>query len=175
MPDLYISWSEYHQKIEQLAVKIYQDRWEFNQIVCIAKGGLRLGDILCRLYRKPLAILCASSYTGTENRVRGEISFSSHLAMTSEKLGDRILLLDDLADSGVSLRESINWLAREYPHDIAEIRTGVIWCKACSMITPDYYIDYLPDNPWIHQPFEYYEQTNPAELAAKYEQVVLTE
>lgn len=170
MPDLYISWSEYHQKIEQLAVKIHQDHWEFNQIVCIAKGGLRLGDTLCRLYRKPLAILCASSYAGLENRVRGQISFSSHLAMTGDKLGDRILLLDDLADSGVSLRESINWLAR-YDQEISEIRTGVIWCKACSIITPDYYVDYLPDNPWIHQPFEYYEQINPAELAAKYQQV----
>lgn len=175
MPDLYISWSEYHQKIEQLAVKIYQDNWEFNQIVCIAKGGLRLGDTLCRLYRKPLAILCASSYSGPENRVRGAISFSSHLAMTSQKLGDRILLLDDLADSGVSLRESINWLHRNYHTDIAEIRTGVIWYKACSIITPDYYVDYLPDNPWIHQPFEYYEQINPAELAAKSQQVAFTE
>ncbi|HEY9726091.1 MAG TPA: phosphoribosyltransferase, partial [Chroococcales cyanobacterium] len=39
MPDLYISWSEYHQKIEQLAAKIYAANWDFNQIVCIAKGG----------------------------------------------------------------------------------------------------------------------------------------
>lgn len=183
MPDLYISWSEYHQKIEQLAVKIYQNNWDFNQIVCIAKGGLRIGDTMCRLYRKPLAILCASSYSGPENRVRGKISFSSHLAMTTEKIGDdsearlrdRILLLDDLVDSGVSLRESINWLYRRYPNDIAEIRTGVIWYKACSEISPDYYVDYLPDNPWIHQPFERYEQINPAELAAMHEPVALGE
>ena len=176
MPDLYISWSEYHQKIEQLAVKIYQSNWDFNQIVCIAKGGLRLGDTLCRLYRQPLAILCASSYSGPENRVRGKISFSSHLAMTTQKLGDRVLLLDDLADSGVSLRESMHWLDRHYGTEITEIRTGVIWYKACSEITPDYYVDYLPDNPWIHQPFERYEQINPAELAATtYEPVALSE
>lgn len=175
MPDLYISWSEYHQKIEQLAVKIHQSNWEFNQIVCIAKGGLRVGDTICRLYRKPLAILCASSYSGPENRLRGAISFSSHLAMTTEKLGDRVLLLDDLVDSGVSLRESIHWLQRHYGSEIAEIRTGVIWYKACSEITPDYYVDYLSDNPWIHQPFERYEQMNPAQLAAQYEQVALSE
>jgi len=175
MPDLYISWSEYHQKIEQLAVKIYQSNWDFNQIVCIAKGGLRIGDTLCRLYRKPLAILCASSYSGPENRLRGDIRFSSHLAMTTEKLGDRILLLDDLADSGVSLRESINWLNRNYDTEIEAIRTGVIWYKACSVTTPDYYVDYLPDNPWIHQPFEHYEHLSPAQLAATYEQVVLSE
>jgi hypothetical protein len=168
MPDLYISWSEYHQKIEQLAVKIYESHWDFNQIVCIAKGGLRVGDILCRIYRKPLAILSASSYGGPENRVRGAIAFSRHLAMTSEQLGSRVLLVDDLVDSGISLREAINWLEHHYSDEIEEIRTAVLWYKDCSVITPDYYVDYLPDNPWIHQPFEHYEEMSPAELASNY-------
>jgi hypothetical protein len=168
MPDLYISWSEYHQKIEQLAAKIYESHWDFNQIVCIAKGGLRVGDILCRLYRKPLAILSASSYGGSENRVRGAIAFSRHLAMTTDQLGSRVLLVDDLVDSGVSLRESINWLERNHSSEIEEIRTAVVWYKDCSIITPDYYVDYLPDNPWIHQPFERYEQMGLAELASTY-------
>jgi uncharacterized protein len=64
MHDLYVSWTEYHQKIEQLAVQIYNCGWQFNQIVCLARGGLRVGDILSRLYKQPLAILAASSYGG---------------------------------------------------------------------------------------------------------------
>lgn len=168
MPDLYISWSQYHQAIEQLAIKIYQAGWEFNQIVCIAKGGLRIGDILCRLYHKPLAILSASSYAGPENRVRSEIKFSRHLTMTTEHLGSRVLLVDDLVDSGISLQESINWLKRHYSNEVEEIRTGVLWYKDCSIIAPDYYVEYLSDNPWIHQPFERYEQISPAELAEGY-------
>ncbi|MFB8791167.1 MAG: phosphoribosyltransferase family protein [Potamolinea sp.] len=168
MHDLYISWSEYHQKIEQLAAKIYESHWDFNQIVCIAKGGLRVGDILCRVYRKPLAILAASSYGGLENRIRSEITFSHHLAMTKETLGSRVLLVDDLVDSGVSLQESIKWLERYHGAEIEEIRTAVIWYKDCSAIAPDYYVDYLSDNPWIHQPFERYEKMSPAELAANY-------
>ena len=168
MPDLYISWSEYHQKIERLAVKIYEANWDFNQIVCIAKGGLRVGDILCRIYEKPLAILSASSYGGPENRVRGAIAFSHHLSMTTERLGNRVLLVDDLVDSGVSLRESIHWLQEHHGAEIDEIRTAVLWYKADSVIAPDFYVDYLPDNPWIHQPFEPYELMSPAELAKSY-------
>ncbi len=168
MPDLYISWSEYHQKIERLAAQIYAANWDFNQIVCIAKGGLRVGDILCRIYRKPLAIFSASSYGGSDNRLRGAITFSRHLSMTTEQLGSRVLLVDDLVDSGISLRESIRWMESHYGAQIQEIRTAVLWYKACSVITPNYYVDYLPDNPWIHQPFERYEQMNPAELAATY-------
>ncbi|MCA1994191.1 MAG: phosphoribosyltransferase, partial [Coleofasciculus sp. S288] len=71
-------------------------------------------------------------------------------------------------DSGVSLQESINWLKRHHRDEIEEIRTGVLWYKACSVIAPDYYVDYLPENPWIHQPFEQYELMSPAELAESY-------
>lgn len=168
MPDLYISWSEYHQKIELLGAKIYESKWDFDQIVCIAKGGLRVGDILCRIYDKPLAILSASSYGGAENRVRGTIHFSRHLAMTTEKLGSRVLLVDDLVDSGISLRESMTWLEEHHRNEIEEIRTAVLWYKDCSVFTPDYYVDYLADNPWIHQPFERYELMSPAQLAQSY-------
>jgi len=38
-------------------------------------------------------------------------------------------------------------------------------------VRPDYYVSYLPDNPWIHQPFEYYEQASPADVAAKYARI----
>ena len=160
MGDLYISWTEYHTKIEQLAIKILQAGWECDHIVCLAKGGLRVGDILCRIFDKPLAILSTSSYGSfsEENHpTRSKIIFSEHLAMLEESLAGNILLVDDLVDSGISLRESKNWLRDRYGEEITEIRTAVIWYKSCSAIAPDYYVDYLPDNPWIHQPFERYE------------------
>ena len=85
--------------------------------------------------------------------------------MTTQ-LGDRILLVDDLVDSGATLQQTIPWLKQYYGSRIKEIRTAVLWYKACSVIAPDYYVEYLPDNPWIHQPFEHYEQIDLAELAA---------
>jgi len=58
-------------KIEQLAVKIYQSNWEFNQIVCLARGGLGVGDLLARIYNQPLAILATSSYVGSGKQREG--------------------------------------------------------------------------------------------------------
>lgn len=167
MPELYVSWSDYHRKIEQLAVQIYQASWEFNQIVCLARGGLRVGDILSRIYKQPLAILATSSYSGVGKQERSNLIFSRHITMTTENLGSRILLVDDLVDSGVTLQETVPWLKQHSNSPVEEIRTAVIWYKACSAIVPDYYTDYLPDNPWIHQPFEHYEYMNLADLAAK--------
>lgn len=167
MSDLYVSWSDYHRKIEDLAVKIYESQWEFDRIVCMARGGLRVGDILSRIFDKPLAILAASSYSGAEGKVRGAIKFSRDLTMVGDNLGDRVLLVDDLVDSGISLEQSIVWLKSRYGSDMEEIRTAVLWYKACSVAVPDYYVDYLADNPWIHQPFEMYEKMNVADFAVK--------
>lgn len=167
MSDLYVSWTEYHQKVEDLAVKIYRSGWEFNQIVCLARGGLRVGDILSRIYRVPLAIVSASSYGGKGDRLRGNLKFAANLTMSSDRLGSRVLLADDLVDSGVTLEQAVIWLKDRYGTDIEEIRTAVIWYKAVSAIAPDYYVDYLPDNPWIHQPFEKYEAVTPEDLAAQ--------
>lgn len=167
MPDLYVSWTDYHQKIEQLAIQIHESGWEFNQIVCLAKGGLRVGDVLSRLFDQPLAILSTASYGGKNNQTRGSITFSHDLTKTTANLGSHILLVDDLVDSGVTLKRTLPWLDRKYGFYIEEVRTAVIWYKERSIIAPDYYVDYLTDNPWIHQPFEHYEQMSVAELAAQ--------
>lgn len=167
MSDLYISWSEYHQTIEELAIKVYQSGWNFNQIVCIAKGGLRVGDILSRIFEQPLAILSAASYGGENNQVRGEIKLSEHLSMTTPQLGNKVLLVDDLVDSGNSLKATLDWLNQHNQGEIVEIKTAVLWRKQCSIIIPDYYVYYLEENPWIHQPFEPYEQLTVVDLSER--------
>lgn len=167
MSDLYVSWSEYHRKIEDLAIKIDESQWKFDRIVCLARGGLRVGDTLSRIFDKPLAILAASSYSGAEGKVRGAIEFGRDLTMVGDNLGSHILLVDDLVDSGISLEQGIVWLKHRYGEDIQEIRTAVLWYKACSVAVPDYYVDYLADNPWIHQPFEIYEKMSVADLVAQ--------
>ncbi len=164
MHEISITWADYHRKIEELAVKVHNSHWTFNHIVCIAKGGLRIGDIFARLFDLPLAILSASSYSGPNNRIRNTLCFSRDLAMTTANLGSHVLLVDDLADSGVTLKRSVEWVKYHYGFYVDEVRTGVIWYKASSVYQPDYYVDYLPDSPWIHQPFEPYERMTPEQL-----------
>jgi len=52
---------------------------------------------------------------------------------------------------------------------ISELRSAVIWTKGVSSYTPDYFVELLPTSPWIHQPFEEYDDMRPAGLAKKYE------
>ena len=164
MSDIYVTWNQYHNKIEQLALKVYQDGWKFNQVICIAKGGLRLGDIFSRLFKVPLAILSVESYHGDSDDIKnkqGQFTFSRDLAKTTPNLGSHVLLVDDLADTGKTLIKSVKWLELFYGFYLEDkIRTAVLWHKADSKFIPDYSVDFLKDSPWIHMPFEKYETTN---------------
>jgi len=160
MSDLFVSWEEYNKKTEELALKVYEDNWEFNQVVCIAKGGLRVGDIFARIFDLPLAILSVESYKGEGvKNEQGAITFSRDLAKTSPNIGSKVLIVDDLADSGVTLKKSIDWLQHFYGFYLDEpIRTAVLFHKAVAKYNPDYCVDFLQDSPWIHMPYEKYEE-----------------
>ena len=131
MSDLFVSWEEYHQKTEELAIKVHDDGWEFNQVVCIAKGGMRVGDVFARIFNVPLAILSVESYHGDSDDIKnqqGQFTFSRDLAKTTPNLGSHVLLVDDLADSGKTLIKSIKWLEHFYGFYLEEkIKTAVIW------------------------------------------------
>ena len=165
MADLYVTWDQYHALIEKLALQVHQSGWQFNQIICIARGGLRVGDVVSRIYDLPLAILSTSSYTEKAGTIRGELMIAEQMTMASGRLGDRVLLVDDLVDSGVTLEAVTRTLPQRYPQ-ITALRTAVLWYKACSVFKPDYFIEYLPENPWIHQPFEIYDTMRPKDIPA---------
>ena len=160
---LEVSWAQYHTLIERLALTVHESGYAFNQIICIARGGLRVGDILSRIYELPLAILSTHSYTSTGGTVRGELVIAEHMTMTAPRLGDRVLLVDDMVDSGHTLEVVHRTLPRRFAH-ITEIRTAVLWWKACSVFEPDFWVEYLPENPWIRQPFEVYDVLRPEDL-----------
>ena len=80
-------------------------------------------------------------------------------------MSGRVLLVDDLVDSGITLQKVQTHLKEHYPA-VTEIKSAVLWWKACSVVEPDYHLQYLPTNPWIHQPFEDYDGLGPHQLAA---------
>lgn len=152
---LYVSWDEYHQLIEQLAVRVHRSGWEFDQILCLARGGMRPGDVLSRIFDKPLAIMATSSYRAEAGTIQGRLDMAKYITLPKGELAGRVLLVDDLADSGVTLAAVVERL-RGMPA-ITALRSAVLWKKAMSTYIPDYFVEALPTSPWIHQPFEEYD------------------
>jgi hypoxanthine phosphoribosyltransferase len=165
-PTLNVTWEQYNTLIERLALKVHESGWRFNQIICIARGGLRVGDVVSRIFELPLAILSTHSYAAEGGTIRGELVVAEHMTMTSPRLGDKVLLLDDMVDSGHTLETVHRTLPTRFPH-ITEVRSAVLWYKGHSVFKPDYYVEHLPDNPWIYQPFEIYDTMRPEALKAR--------
>jgi hypoxanthine phosphoribosyltransferase len=163
---LYVSWDEYHMLTERLALKVHSSGWQFDQILCLARGGMRPGDVMSRVFDRPLAIMSISSYRAEAGTIQGRLDMAKYITMPRGELAGRVLLVDDLADSGVTLKAVVDRL-RAMPA-ISELRSAVIWTKAVSCYTPDYYVESLPTSPWIHQPFEEYDSLRPDGLARKF-------
>jgi hypoxanthine phosphoribosyltransferase len=163
---LYISWHEYHTLIERLALKVHQSQWQFDQILCLARGGLRPGDVISRLFDKPLAIMAISSYRAAGGTIQGRLDMAKYITLPKGDLAGRVLLVDDLADSGETLEAVVERL-RGLP-SIVELKSAVIWVKGVSRYVPDYHVEMLPSSPWIHQPFEEYDGLTPEVLARKF-------
>ena len=164
---LYVSYDEYHNLIEKLAIKIFQSDWQFDTILCLARGGMRPGDILSRIFDKPLAIMSTSSYRSDAGTVQGILDIARFITTPKGDIAGKVLLVDDLADSGQTLKAVMNQLKTDYK-PITELRSAVIWTKGLSTFTPDYSVEFLPSNPWIHQPFEGYDGLRPEQLIEKW-------
>jgi uncharacterized protein len=164
---LYVSYDEYHNLIEKLAIKVHQSGWQFDTILCLARGGMRPGDILSRIFDKPLAIMSTSSYRADAGTTQGALDIARFITTPKGEIAGKVLLVDDLADTGETLNAVMHQLKNNYT-PITELRSAVIWTKGMSAFQADYSVETLPTNPWIHQPFESYDSLSPTQLLAKW-------
>ncbi|MBU4612591.1 phosphoribosyltransferase [Achromobacter sp. GG226] len=162
---LWISWDEYHRLIEELALKVHESGWKFDQILCLARGGVRVGDVLSRIFDVPLGILATSSYREAAGTQQGELDIAQYITITRGTPSGRVLLVDDMVDTGLTFNRVVEHLRRQFPQ-ITELKSAVLWWKGHSQAIPDFHMAQLPTNPWIHQPFEDYDSLRPHQLAA---------
>ena len=165
--DLWVTWAQYDDLIEQLAVQVQQSGFQFDQILCLARGGMRIGDVLSRVFNVPLAILATSSYRGTQGTEQGALHIAQHVTSSAGQLSGSILLVDDLVDSGVTFAAVGAHLLQAFPL-ITSLKTAVLWQKASSTVKPDYVVSVLDTDPWIHQPFEHYDSVKLPDLVEKW-------
>ena len=169
---LIISWDDYNKTVEKLALMVHESGYQPTLLVGIMRGAAPMIDVLSRVFKLKCAYLAVESYSGegTEDQ-QGELVFSREMSSTVQEMKGKILLCDDLSDTGVTLNKSIDWL-KKYPvlkGNIEEIKTAVLWKKKDSTFEPDFCAQKLDSNPWIVQPFEHYEEVRVEDLIKKHQ------
>ena len=158
---LIISWEDYNTTVEKLAIQIENSGYKPTLLVVIMRGGAPMIDLLSRVFKLKCAYLAVESYSGKGiEDEQGDVVFSREMSSIAKNMGGRILLCDDLSDTGITLNKSVDWLKKYEPikGKIEDIKTATLWKKKKSTFEPDFCAVRLPDNPWIVQPFEHYEE-----------------
>ena len=167
---LIVSWEEYHQTVEKLAIQIEESNYKPSILIGIMRGAAPMIDVLSRIFKLKCAYLAVESYSGkgVEDE-QGIIVFSREMSSIAQNMGGKILLCDDLSDTGITFNKSIDWLRKYEPikDKIEDIKTATLFKKKKSTFEPDYCAVRLPDNPWIVQPFEIYEELRIEDIIKK--------
>ena len=169
---LIVSWEKYHQTVEKLAIQIEESNYKPSILIGIMRGAAPMIDVLSRIFKLKCAYLAVESYSGKGiEDEQGNIVFSREMSSIAPNMGGRILLCDDLSDTGITFNKSIDWLKKYGPikDKIEDIKTATLWKKQKSTFDPDFCAVKLPDNPWIVQPFEHYEEIKVQDLIKKHQ------
>ena len=170
---LIISFDEYTKIVEKLAIQIHKS-YKPTVLVGIMRGAAPIIDILSRILKLPIAYIVIQSYSGKgQEDQQGELMFAREISsLAKEKDFNRVLLIDDLSDTGLTLNKSIEWLQNYGPTKefIKEVKTACLWKKKSSSFEPDFCPIRLDSDPWIVQPTEHYEEIQIDEIIKKNKQ-----
>ena len=170
---LIISFDEYTQIVEKLAIQIHE-KYKPTVLVGIMRGAAPIIDILSRILKLPIAYIVIQSYSGKglEDQ-QGQLMFAREISsLANNKDFNKVLLIDDLSDTGLTLNKSIEWLKNYGPtkNYIKEVKTACLWKKKSSTFEPDFCPIKLDSDPWIVQPTEHYEELSIEEIVRKNKQ-----
>lgn len=141
-----VSWEQYHALTQKLAAAMLsQEDHPFDEIVAIARGGLTLGHLLSDYLRIPISSITIQSYTDIQQQ--GQVVITAGLSKIIQD--KRILLVDDIADSGKTLVRATSYLGEFHPKSIT--RVTMFFKPHCSII-PEYFAK--KTDKWILLPFE---------------------
>ncbi len=144
------TWDELYKMTVELADRVKEDRFKPDIIVGVSRGGWPPARIMSDLLDNPnLANVKVQFYediyqTAEEPRITQPISVPVK--------GKNILIVDDIADTGKSLK-----LVREklLEDEASEVRIATLYLKPWSITIPDFYVK--TTNAWVCFPWELYE------------------
>lgn len=147
-----LSWATVLNTAKRLAGIIKESGYRPDIVIAIGRGGYVPARILCDyLLLKDLTSIKVEHWgiAATETQ-KATIKFP----LCTDIKDKRVLLVDDVTDTGDTLSVSLEYLKEFRPK---EIKTAVLIHKICSKIVPDYYVKKVIKWRWIIFPWHMWE------------------
>lgn len=147
-----ISWAQAVKDAKSLSRLVMDSGYKIDIAVAIARGGLVPARILCDylLIRNLTAIKVEHWGTAATQTEKAVLKYP----LNADIKDKNVLLVDDITDTGDTLRVSMEYLKTFEPK---EIKTALLIHKTCSVITPDYFVRKVEKWKWIIFPWHLWE------------------
>jgi hypoxanthine phosphoribosyltransferase len=141
------TWNQIYEMLIYQAQKIKTQNYKPDLIVAIARGGVVPARILSDLLETPnLSFMQIEFYTSINQTLQEPILKQT---LATNVTGKKILLIDDISDTGKSLQLAKNHLQHQ---GAIEIRTATLYGKPQSITIPDFYEKQTTD--WVVFPWD---------------------
>lgn len=139
-----LTWEVFGEASRHLSQEIVDSGWFPELIVGVARGGLiPAGAIGYAIGVKAMGAINVEFYTDIGETLPEPLVLSPQLDMDS-LAGKRVLVVDDVADSGKTLDLVVNLLKET----AAEVRSAVIYTKPTTIFEPDF--SWKKTDQWIN-------------------------
>ncbi len=141
-----VSWDQFHRDARALAWRIAGLNLELDAIVCITRGGLVPAAIVAReLNIRKIESVCVASYHDYKNQGDMLVLKSINEDMLATE-GERILIVDDLTDTGKTARIVRDMLPKAH--------FATVYAKPTGRPMVDTYITEVSQDTWIYFPWD---------------------
>lgn len=148
-----VSWDEAYQLAKSLANKIKRSGFKPDMVIGVARGGFVPARIVCDILLQKDLTSIRVEHWGIASKL-GNAKIKYPLPEEADIAGKRILIVDDVADSGGTYAAILDYMKGKAP---AEIRTASLHYKTCSSFIPDYWGEKQDSWQWIIYPWAVYE------------------
>jgi len=143
-----ISWHRFYALARCLAHRVHDSGYRPQVIVAIGRGGYMPARILSDfLGQMDLTGFKIEHYRGAHKQVAARVRYP----LAADVAGRRVLLVDDVSDSGDTFAVALEHLRRR--GQPAAVRTAVLHHKTVCPYVPDYYASRIVKWRWLIYPW----------------------
>ena len=143
-----ITWDYFYVLARRLALQIREASFQPEIIVAISRGGCIPARVICDyLDVFDLDVIKIEHYHGTRKEKHARLRYP----LSADITGKRVLLVDDVSDTGDSFETGIKHLLESGKP--ARLKTAVLHHKSVSSYSPDFNADVVHEWRWIIYPW----------------------
>jgi len=150
-----LTFEEVYEMTRQVATKVKESTYRPTTIVGLARGGWIPARLLCDFLGITDLISLKVEHWLETGRTKDEATI--RYPLTADLKGKRLLVVDDIADTGKSLMAATSYLANFNADDM---KTATMQYLPGSKFTPDFYAEEVTVWTWFIYPWNWIEDTS---------------